>query len=210
MYNSQFSIQKLYIIGGLLLLVLCIVSLFLFYLQEQTNPVMISKVPQDAKLFIDGKEVRGSSTNIPNGTYEVRGEKEGFSTSAETVIVDDFNKQIIVSLVPESEEAIKWSEQNEHLYLAQEELYSQRSANSEESMLTTNPIITKLPINGFTYKVGYARDTSDTSGRSIVLTIQGDNGYRNAGVGAIYAAGYDPANFKVEFVDYTNPFEEEK
>jgi hypothetical protein len=70
------------------------------------------------------------------------------------------------------------------------------------------PIIDYLPVNGGTYSisVGYS-DESNVD--SFYLSIDAASGYRNAAVSKFYDLGFDPADYKIVFTDYVNPFEEE-
>ena len=172
------------------------------------NPITISKVPADAKVYINGKEV-GDRTNISNGRYEVTAKKEGFSDFKTTVIIDDSNKFITVALSPASEEAKKWAEQHEEEYLRQEAVGGDRLRESSEILATKNPIITVLPINNYTSTVGYIMNPDDVSGNSIIVTVEALSGYRNAGVASIFNQGIDPGDYTLKFTDYTNPFDSE-
>ena len=59
---------------------------------QASNPITISKVPTDATVYINGKEVSGDRTNLANGAYTVKATKDGFSNYQDTVIIDDKSK----------------------------------------------------------------------------------------------------------------------
>lgn len=174
----------------------------------QVNPISISKVPGDAKLYVNDKEVWGDRANLANGTYSIRAEKDGFSSYSGTVIIDDFNKYIAVALQPESDSAKRWAADNESAYLDQEAAGEATIGASGKNFADANPIVSQLPIEGYTYTVGYKLDQSDSTGKSIIITIDTTSGYRNAAIGSIYNVGFDPGDYKLQFSDYTNPFEE--
>lgn len=209
MYRFNMPITRLVIVSVISMFIISVIALFVFNLGDTSQSVTISKVPKDTRVFIDNKEVRGSKTNLPNGKYEVTGEKDGFEEFKETIMIDDFNRLVVVSLLPSSDEAKKWFEENNDLYLEQEKLVSEQASTSTENISTVNPVIAVLPIDGYTYKIGYVLDQTDTSGRSIIVTIDTSNGYRNAAIGAIYKAGFDPAELSINFIDYKNPFRED-
>lgn len=175
---------------------------------EAANPIVIKKVPSDAKLFVNNKEVTGSRTNLANGTYEIRAEKEGFVARTSTVVITDDAKYIAASLTAESDEAKEWAEKNEAAYLELEKFVGSMTENSGKTLAEKNPIVTSLPLSDFSYSVGYIKDPKDTSGTSIILTVRALDGYWNAGIRAIYQAGYDPADFTISLKEYTNPFTE--
>lgn len=170
------------------------------------NPVTISKVPSDAKLYVNGKEVSGERTNLANGTYVVTAKKDGFSDFTTTAVIDDDSKYIVVALAPESEDAKKWAEQNQNLYLEQESKAGKQAAEAGGAFAAKNPIVGVLPINNYTYNVGYKLDQRDTSGKSIIITVDAYEGYRNAAIRSISELGFDPGDYNIEFDNYTNPF----
>lgn len=172
------------------------------------NPIVISKVPADAKVYINGKEV-GDRTNLSNGTYEVTAKKEGFSDFKTSVIIDDGYKFISVALSPSSSEAKKWAEQHEEEYLRQEAVGGERLRESGELLASKNPIVTVLPIDNYTSTVGYIINPDDLSGNSIIVTVDALDGYRNAGIASIFYQGIDPGDYTLTFTDYTNPFDSE-
>lgn len=196
------------IITGLVLLGILVLFGILRGVYVQVNPISISKVPGDAKLYINDKEVWGDHANLPNGTYSVRAEKDGFASYSGTVIIDDFNKYIVIALQPESDAAKKWASDNESAYLNQEAAGEATIGASGKSFADANPIVSQLPIEGYTYTVGYKLDQSDSAGKSIIVTVDTTSGYRNAALNSIYNVGFDPGDYKLQFTNYTNPFTE--
>lgn len=195
------------IIAGVAILALILVGA-LMKVYETVNPIVIKKVPGDAKLFINDKEVWGDRTSLANGTYTVRAEKSGFATNTFTAIVNDDVRYIAATLTPSSDEAKKWAASNENAYLELERYVSSQNANSGKTLAENAPLVTQLPIEGYTYTVGYKNDAGNSSGKPIVVTIDTTAGYRNAAIGSIYNVGFDPGDYKLQFSDYTNPFEE--
>lgn len=170
------------------------------------NPITISKVPSDARVFVNGKEVSGDRTNLANGTYTITAKKDGFTDFTTTAVIDDNSKYIVIALAPESSEAKKWAEQNQNLYLEQESKSGKQAAEAGGAFAAKNPIVEYLPVNNYTYNVGYKLDQHDTTGDSIIITVDADEGYRNAAVQSISELGFDPGDYNIEFDNYTNPF----
>lgn len=173
---------------------------------QASNPILISKVPSDLTLYINGKEVSGDRTELGDGIYDIRGVKSGFADYNGQVVVDDNSKLISVALVAESSEAKAWAEKNTDLYLKQEGETGQYLAESGEKTVSKNPIIARLPISDGVYTVGYKINPEDKSGESIIVTINSSAGNYNAAISSIYKLGYDPANFSVYINNYDNPF----
>lgn len=190
-----------------------VVGLILFAvlngLYEKAYPVVIKKVPSDVKIFVNDKEIIGNRTNLANGTYTVKAEKDGFISKTSTEIITDDAKFIAISLVPSSDTAKKWASDNQQQYLELEKFVGSESENSGKTLATKNPIVTELPIQGPTYTIGYILDSKDTSSTSIILTIDAVEGYRNTAIRTLYDDGYNPAEYALSFKNLTNPFKDD-
>lgn len=205
MFNKYIN-PRILMIGAAVLFVGIVIAIIATQVWQASSPVTIDKLPTDAKVFINDREVSGSRTNLANGRYTVRAEKSGFATSEQTVLITDTSKSIVVSLSPESDEAKKWAEANSNAYLEQEARTQKQIGEAGAKNVEQNPIIEKLPINNYTYIVGYKLDPKDTSGKSIIVTVDADEGYRNAAVQAIRDLGFDPGDYRIEFSNFVNPF----
>lgn len=187
-----------------------LVSVVGYYIVQQwfvdQNNIVIHKVPSDSKLYINDKLIKGDRTSLPNGKHRVRMEKEGFTTYIDEVFIDDFAQYIAVALSPQSEEAIEWAKRNESQYLQLEEFVGKQEMENGRRFAEQNPIVMELPIDNYTYSIGYTIDPSDKSGNSIILTVDTTDGYRNAAVEKISKLGYNPAEFKIVFKNHTSPF----
>lgn len=206
----QGTLKPINLLVGAGFVVIVLVAAYLtFQFEPTTDKLPITKVPADATLFIDNKEIKTTTISLKNGRYEIRAEKDGFASYTSTLIVNDYTTYVAVALTPESDEAKKWAEANEDAYLDFESKVGVDEAEAGKLFVEANPIVAKLPLNNYTYKVGYISDPGDASGKSIILTVTAYSGYRNAAISAIYDLGFDPAEYKIQFNDYTNPFSEE-
>ncbi|HMQ96623.1 MAG TPA: PEGA domain-containing protein [Candidatus Nanoperiomorbaceae bacterium] len=206
----RYIIKPIHIIIASVLLLVLVAVIVWPNIYQATNPITISKVPADATVYINDKEVSGDRTNLANGIYTVKATKDGFADYEGTVIIDDDSKYIVVALDPESNEAKQWAEDNQDAYLAQESTTGSEVGESGALVLDRNPIIDSLPIQAGIYAVGYVMDNTDKSGNSIIVTIDAPGGYRNAAIKDIYGIGSDPADYNIQIEDYTNPFKESK
>lgn len=176
---------------------------------EAANPVVIKKVPSDATLLVDGKQINGGRTDLSNGTYTVKAERSGFNSTTFTTLITDDVKYIAVTLTPSSDEARKWAEDNQNAYLELERFVGSTTETSGQTLAAKNPIVTSLPLSDFSYSVGYVKDPKDTSGTSIILTVHALDGYWNAAIRSIYDAGYNPADYTITLNKLSNPFAED-
>lgn len=75
----------------------------------------------------------------------------------------------------------------------------------DQRLTAKNPITKTLPTDAYIYKLGYRIDQSDKSGQSIKLTIKSDTASgRIAALREIKALGYDPTDYKIEFLNFEN------
>lgn len=64
-------------------------------------------------------------------------------------------------------------------------------------------IILNLPLDLYIYKLGYRLDPSDSSSKSIILTIESDTAAGRIGaLRHIRTLGYNPTDYKIEFINY--------
>ena len=168
--------------------------------------VTINAIPEDASLTLDGKQIRPGVTYLKEGSYTIKGSKEGFTDFTAQVYVDKDHKLMSVPLVPASKEAKEWQQKNMNKYTLLERAAGRAAAKEGETFREKNPITIVLPYKNLIYKIGYRADPADASGNSIILEIDAPEGYRNAAVQQIRNLGYDPTNFKINFRDYKNPF----
>ncbi|MEO5950668.1 MAG: hypothetical protein ABIQ04_04425 [Candidatus Saccharimonadales bacterium] len=74
------------------------------------------------------------------------------------------------------------------------------------SFLTDNPIVSRLPYQDPYYNISYKTDSQTTN--QITLTIRTPSPrYRYTAIGKLQSWGYDPTDYKIEFIDYKNPLE---
>lgn len=190
-------------------IIIVIISLFALtvvgvfnYTNTTSNPLLIRKIPTDAKLFIDGQAVDGGRTSLSNGLHQIKAEKEGFITLNIQMLVDENTKYIPIALAPNSDAAKKWVAENQRLYLDQEQLVGVDS-ESVTSNSEKDPFISSLPITTSNYSIGYKLDPSDPTGKSVIVTVKSVPGYNNAAIRAMYKAGHNPALYPVSF-DFTS------
>ncbi len=196
--------SKVILLSVTAILIMTLFGFMLFRSTNDSNMVTIYKVPKDAKLYIEDRELKGDKVNLDNGIYEVTLAKDGFKTEESAVIIDDYTKYIAISLQPESKEAIRWYNKNQDAYLDLERfVYDQDNRDNKPE---SDPIIPYLPIKNYTYNIGYTMDESDKSGRSVILTVDTSTGYRNAAIRSIYELDLDPADYNIKFENYKNPF----
>ena len=167
----------------------------------------IKAIPSDAKIKVNGREV-DETVYLSKGKHQIQIERFGFATQT---FDQNFyeNENIYINLIAVSEEALKWAEENSNLYYENEALSGEETVRMAENFANKHPIIKFLPINNSPYYIiGYKLDSEDPT--NIILTIRANQENRRNAIDEIYFKGYDPSDFKIEFIDpkttYINPF----
>lgn len=166
----------------------------------------ISIVPDDATIKIDGK-LSEASTKLVKGEHTIEISRFGFSNF---ILKKNFYKDenLFVNMTGVTEEAKNWEKENSSLYLKNEALSGEDTEKKGEEFAAKHPIISALPINNSPfYTIGFKIDDKNDD---IILTIRANQENRRNAIDEIYFKGYDPSDFKIEFIDpkttYINPF----
>lgn len=171
--------------------------------------VTVYLVPSDATLTANGERISAGTAYLKPGNYTVKASKDGFREYSTQVTINAPNQtEIDIALGPVSEEAKKWVAEHQDLYLAYEGRVGGRANKRGEAFSEKNPITSRLPVTNLLYSIGYRSDTSDPSGNSIIIEIDTTRGYRRAALEKIREIGYDPTDYKINFTNYENPFDE--
>lgn len=207
--DSRRNIRLVVIFIGLALLMVIGYFIYRSIITQGKVEVEVVAVPGDATITLNNEKIStGTVVYLKAGEYTVKASKEGYADfSSVTSIKDDVSDQIIaVPLEPVSSEAKKWAEEHQNDYLALEGKSGESAQKQGEEFQTQNPIITHLPSDSLLYTIGYKADPSDPTGNSIILEIDAADGYRQAAIYQISQWGYNPADFKINFRNYKNPF----
>lgn len=198
------------IIAVTLLLGLGAYNIYLSIQRAGKIAVELIVVPGDAKVNMNGQTVNINGLYVTPGDYVFSASKEGFKTMEAHVHIAEGSPNIVtLPLQPESSEAKKWAEQNQSHYDALEGAAGKAANEQGEAVSEKNPVIRVLPYKNFLYTIGYKNDTSDPTGKSIIVTIDATPGYRNAAIRKLRELGYDPTQLKIEFTKYESPFSNE-
>lgn len=193
-------------------IVLLVVGFLIFALYGYISrigkePVQIFVIPNTATLTIDGQPYRPGTSYLAPGTYTVKATYEGFEDYEASITINQPNTtDIDIALTPASEEAEKWRQDNMDLYLQREGRVGTRANEFGIAFQEKHPITAQLPVRNPTFTIGHRLDPDDQS--QIILEITAITGLRNAAVQQIRTMGFEPTDFKINFNNYENPFDE--
>lgn len=170
-----------------------------------TEEVKLITVPSDSIVKIDNKEYKNKeSIRLKPGKYSAVASKEGFESLAQELEVKKSEDTMLVSLLPaKTPEAQQWAIKNQGFYLKAEGKVGTLMAEEGEAFIEKYPVTKWLPLQKSTYLIGYKE-----AGEGIIITISASEGYREAALEELRKKGADLSDYKIEFNDYRNPFDE--
>ena len=172
--------------------------------------VTVNVVPADASIQVTDKQFKNKKTiSLPAGEHQVTIARSGFVSQTKRVVVsrDGVSPYINAALQPSSPEADKWYRENTIKYLEFEGLVGAQSSEKGRLFTDKNPITAWLPLQKSIYMIGYKQDSTGGD-QDIIITIRASEGYREAALQEIRDKGFNPGEFKIEFIDYRSPFNE--
>jgi len=196
----------------LMIFALIVLSLVVYFTYTSINRInkvglYIETFPADTRIEIDGRKHKRGTVYLEPGNYKIAAYREGFENYIDTLTVDTSTSSLAIMLNPITEEA------KEMLNKTHKKDYDRARKVSYEvkeeygrQFKEKNPITELLPDKSFIFSIGYIRDQSDPSGNSIIVTIDANEGYRQAALNRIHQLGYDPTDLNILFRDYENPF----
>lgn len=208
--------QRLILMASILLVALLgygIYEVTLAFLHRDKVNIVIHALPTDATIAItkDNKKASGSNGDnyLDPGTYTVTITKVGFQSFTQTITTThgDAPKNIIAGLVPESDDATKWASEHSDEYSKLETLANAESDIANQAFAKKYPLLSSLPYKDAYYTIDY-KLTDD--GTPIILISTESPQYRYVAFQKVYSLGYNPADYVVDFTDYTNPLTEDK
>jgi hypothetical protein len=198
---------KKIVITAILILGLAISYVFMLGLQRiGKTAVKIDSVPGNLVVMVNDEKRGGSTVYLSPGTYEITAKKEGFSDYSESLTISEGQppKTLFIVLSPDSESARKWAQENRSRYLAIEKRSGEEADKQGAKFVDDYPIVQQLPHRGSLYNIDYSYD-EETSEFKLQITSPDALG-RQVAVETIKNWGYEPTDYVVEFLDYTNPF----
>lgn len=206
MNNNAVKIKYGIILG--LVLVMGLMAFYIYQTIYRSDKVQVSvlTIPSDAKITLNKQVVGNGDSYVLPGQYTVKVEKNGFTTDTETMTFTKPTGSIDVGLTPESTDAKAWAEVHASDYTAYEGRAGAKSELAGQTLQQINPIVKNLPFENLLFKIGYIADPVDSSGNTIIITVNAPEGYRQAAINKIAEWGFKPAELNIIFVGYENQF----
>ena len=184
---------------------------YVVYMQIQNNGkqrVTVAVAPANSRVEIDGNTTKNKEVLLTPGKHTYKVSYNGFRTITGELDVrtDGTQTALVAGLMPETAEATSLYNKITDEYTAIEIIAGQNAEENGVAFIDKNPITRQLPYKNMLFTIGYRTDPADPSGDSIIITIDAPPVYRTEAVTQITNWGYNPVDYKINFINESNPF----
>lgn len=197
------------IVIAISVIIFLIIISYVIYLAIDRNgkvAITVNVLPQDALVTFNGKDIGKGTVYVVPGTYSIKASKSGFADFTASEYLDHSGQIVTLLLDAQTVEAKKWMQDHQDTYAEFEGKAGEQANTRGDDFQKKNPITGILPYSNLIYTIGYKADPADPSGNSIIIEIDASDGYRQSALFQITQWGYNPADFKINFRNYKNPF----
>lgn len=200
----------LLIVSVILIIVLIIIcAVVIIDKTTKTATIDLRFAPATATATINGKKYNNGTHNIEPGTYTIEIEQDGFIKTTETFIAEK-DKTTKVFILLESETGDNWwlnDTTTDPMILGS--IVAELANKKGEEFKEKNPIIKSLPIKieyfsedhskYIKYTINY-KLSEDKESFTLTITDYTGGNY-NAALNNLKRRGYNPEDFKIEYID---------
>lgn len=181
---------------------------YAFVLSQRAGktPLTLVVVPQHAKVTMNDTKVASGTHYLLPGRYTIIAQAEGFLNYRKDIQLGPDSVDLPVALVPISQEAKEWVKKNQQLYQGIVDKSRSQEAQVTALIRQKNPIVDRLPFENMLFSIAYRADPSDDTHSQIILNVTAKEGYRRSAFQKIREWGYEPADYKIEFIGQRDPF----
>ena len=204
--------SKLIRIGiiGFLVIVLAMIG-YVVYTQIQNSGkqrVTVAVAPASSQVEVDGKITKDKELLLAPGKHSYKVSYSGFRTITGELDVrtDGTQTALVAGLTPETAEATELYNKITGEYSAIEVVAGINAEENGAAFIEKNPITKQLPYTNMLFTIGYRADPADPTGDSIIVTIDAPAVYRTEAVTQTTNWGYNPVDYKINFINESNPF----
>jgi hypothetical protein len=207
--SNQRQLKKI----GVLITVIVVLLLgwFVFLRTSQSGKigVTVEVLPRDSTVKMDGETITAGKVYTTSGKHVFTAEKSGFKTATVTLTVSTTNNYAGLLPQPQSDEANKWSAQDD-VWPKREEIAAKRADTAGEETAAQNPLLEYLPYDDISapFSIDYYFDTNDSTKTYVLIKNSTADG-RIRAINWIRDKGIDPADLNIIFDDFQNPLRED-
>ena len=191
------------------LFIIAVVAILVIFLSLQISragkiATTVKYAPFNATVTLNDETVPNNSTQyLPPGEYDLVVETEHFDTVSKTITISEDSDLIVGELTPNSDRGNQIASERLDDFLEVEGILGKLAAEAGKQEKATYPILKYLPINNALFSISYAYDADN----ELQVYIAASQPYQNMAVAKLYDLdGVNPAEYNINFKDFTNPF----
>ena len=163
-------------------------------------------IPNDSTLRLDGKKIGGNRmVRISPGSYTLTVSRSGFTSKIRKITIKKDQKQSLnFVLDPNSEEGLKWSRDHPKETAKGEGIVSKEVTGKMEGSAKRNPIITRLPIVGSTWRIDYSasqKHPDDPTAVTIIIKSY-DEAAKAEALDWMKTYNFNPADYDIVYASF--------
>jgi hypothetical protein len=170
--------------------------------------IQINYAPSSAQLTIDGKSSKGGTVYLSKGSYKIKLSQNGWSSNEQTINTDQ-DSEVNLIIEPVSEDQIEYLNNNDDIKNELETVSGNQVFYGSDQQIKNYPFLTKLPLEGGVYTVGYGKKSTNNSkkyGVALYVSASEKEDRELALYNIQNQLGINPSDIEIIFEDYLNPF----
>jgi hypothetical protein len=202
--------RRFIFIAGGIFIALIVVSLLFFFLQSRMGRLIVTLVPNDGTVTVDGKPIAANGTTfVAAGKHTIVAHRDYFvDQKQDFTISSGENKAFSFYLLTGgSGPGLEWLKQHPDQASEIEGYYGQQIEQQSNKLYNNNPILSQLPILDTDFRIDYGlskKNPKDPQAFALYVQATTQDG-RDHALLTLQYFGYDPAKFEIIYVDPKNP-----
>lgn len=194
-----------YLVVAFLLLLLSI-SVYTFLTRVGKTRVDVVVLPRDSSITVNGQSISAGENYLKPGSYIFVAKRKDFNSFTFKQTVGD--KPVTVNLLPEatSAAALLYLKNNPQVQGQREAIADQEIQKAGQARLAKYPFFNQLPIiyDHGNSSIGSGPSITKPDDKAVIVKDIFSSG-RAADLEVMRQSGFNPADYIVEFPDFTNP-----
>lgn len=168
------------------------------------NKINLTILPTYATATMNGEKIPNKTTlYLKPGDYSFEVKAEDFVTMKKTVHIKE-SQHLDLALLPANNDGRAWVQQNSKLYTNVEERGGTAAREKGAALINRYPVVELLPYSDGSFNLGYV--TPDGTAESFKITVHATTPLgRQLALSQLRVWGYEPAEYPIDFVDFSNP-----
>lgn len=196
---------------GIFMLILVGWQVALFVSRVGLVRLVIVCVPSDSTIALDGKAVQPGTIYVSPGAHHLKAVRTYFSPATLSLNTSDLDNTHTVYLLPypSTPEAIRWLDEHQEEQQQREAYGGLQADKAQQTLTKLNPIIDKLPVYNFRYRIDYSIGQNNKLAFLITLYPSGSKDsaeykeqlqmYRDEALSFMRSNGADPSTQTITY-----------